>query len=342
MFSPESLTLDDYFKKWFAVKRGIRSSTRKNYEIIYRKRISPYIGRERIARLSLTTLKRFYIYLNEEVNFSPATINLTHMLLNQVFDSAVAEHIIRDNPAKRAFKEFRSVSKKSSGKKSALTKEEQEVLLSFVSKNGYYKKWCNMFVVFLGTGLRVGELTGLCWNDIDFENDTISVSRTLTYYDDPKDGGLKFRFHKPKTSSGNRIVPMSSAVKSALIAEKSHQEEKQLSGKISVDGISNFCFLTHYGRPYFTTSINKALDNLVNAFNKNPVFSETIKLPKITCHTFRHSFATRMFEAGVEPKIIQEIMGHSSLSITMDIYTDVSVSVKKRDIEIINSFLCAS
>lgn len=342
MFSPERFTLDDYFKKWFAVKRGIRSSTRKNYEIIYQKRISPYIGHERISRLSLTDLKRFYICLSEEVNFSPATINLTHMLLNQIFDSAVAEHIIRDNPAKRAFKEFRSASEKSYGKKSALTKEEQEVLLSFVSKNGYYKKWFNMFVVFLGTGLRVGELTGLCWNDIDFENDTISVSRTLTYYDDPKDNGLKFRFHKPKTSSGNRIVPMSSAVKSALIAEKSHQEKKQLSGKISVDGISNFCFLTHYGRPYFTTSINKALDNLVNAFNKNPVFSETIKLPKITCHTFRHSFATRMFEAGVDPKIIQEIMGHSALSITMDIYTDVSVSVKKRDIEIINSFLCAS
>ena len=227
-------------------------------------------------------------------------------------------------------------------KKNALTNEEQEALISFVSKNGYYKKWRNMFVVFLGTGLRVGELTGLCRDDIDFETDTISVSKTLTYYDNPKDGGMKFRFHKPKTSSGNRIVPMSPAVKAALLAEKSYQESEQLEGKISNDGIKDFCFLTHYGRPYFTTSINNALDNLVNAFNKNPAFSETIKLPKITCHTFRHSFATRMFEAGVDPKIIQEILGHSSLSITMDIYTDVSVSVKKRDIEIIDSFLCAS
>ena len=178
----------------------------------------------------------FYICLSEEVNFSSATISLTHTLLNQVLDSAVAEHIIRDNPSKRAFKEFRSVSEKTSSKKNALTNEEQEALISFVSKNGYYKKWHNMFVVFLGTGLRVGELTGLCWDDIDFETDTISVSKTLTYYDNPKDGGMKFRFHKPKTSSGNRIVPMSPAVKAALIAEKSYQEAKQLEGKISMAG----------------------------------------------------------------------------------------------------------
>ena len=200
-----------------------------------------------------------------------------------------------------------------------------------------------MVIVFLGTGLRVGELTGLTWDDVDFEENTITVSKTLTYYNDQKSGGLKFRFHDPKTFCGRRTIPMSATVKSALLAEKEKQESKHICCKIDVDGINNFCFLTRQKRPYPVSAINTSLNNIVKAYNESFGNSTTeVKLPHISCHNFRHSFATRMFEAGTEPKIIQEILGHSSISITLDIYTDVFASLKKRDIDAIDSFLSAS
>lgn len=339
-FSPESLTLEDYFKKWFAVKRGIRPSTANLYLNSFKNHINPKIGNNPLSRLGLTDLKRFYIYLNEEKFLGIKTIQLIHVLINQVLDSAVAEHIIRDNPAKRAFKEFKSVTDKNCSSKKALTAEEQQALIEFVSKSNRYKRWRNIIIIFLGTGLRVGELTALLWSDIDFDNSTINVSKTLTYYKAPKEKNYNFHFHNTKTSSGNRIIPMSKIVRDAFISEKEKQKEKNISGTLSVDGKSDFCFLSCHGKPFFTTGINDPLENIVNSYNRTSS-PESLKLPPISCHTFRHSFATRMFESGVDPKIIQEIMGHSSLSITMDIYTDVSISIKKRDVEAIDCFLSA-
>lgn len=337
-------TLNKYFDRWFSLKRGIRDSTKTAYSSQYKNYVRNTIGTKSLARINFIDIKQLYIHLNEDLELKESTVRLIHILLNQIFDSAVNEHIIRENPAKQAFREFHATTSSKSKKKFALTVDEQNAFLSYVGRSGIYHKWNNLFIVMLGTGLRIGELMGLTWDDVDFEKNTITVSKTLLYIKTPEDEHTVFKYHEPKTAAGIRKIPMSSRVKEALLSEKNFQSERGIVSAITVDGRNNFCFINKALKPHTHTAINEALRNIVKRYNNTivPLCPEqTVPLPNITCHTFRHTFATRLFEYGIDIKIIQTIMGHSSYLITMDIYTDVSVDVAQRDIEAIDSFFLA-
>lgn len=337
-------TLNKYFDRWFSLKRGIRDSTKTAYSSQYKNYVRNTIGTKSLARINFIDIKQLYIHLNEDLELKESTVRLIHILLNQIFDSAVNEHIIRENPAKQAFHEFHAATSSKSKKKFALTVDEQNAFLSYVGRSGIYHKWNNLFIVMLGTGLRIGELMGLTWDDVDFEKNTITVSKTLLYIKTPEDEHTVFKYHEPKTAAGIRKIPMSSRVKEALLSEKNFQSERGIVSTITVDGRNNFCFINKALKPHTHTAINEALRNIVKRYNNTivPLCPEqTAPLPNITCHTFRHTFATRLFESGIDIKIIQTIMGHSSYLITMDIYTDVSVDVAQRDIEVIDSFFLA-
>lgn len=334
-------TLNKYFDRWFSLKRGIRDSTKTTYLSQYKNYVHGTIGTKSLVKINFIDIKQLYIHLNEDLELKESTVRLIHILLNQVFDSAVNEHILRENPAKQAFREFHARANSKSQKKFALTVSEQKALLTYVSRSGMYHKWNNLFVVMLGTGLRIGELMGLTWNDIDFDKNIITVSKTLLYIKTPEDAHTAFKYHEPKTAAGTRKVPMSPRVKEALLNEKNFQIEHGITSAITVDGRSDFCFINKALKPHTHTAINEALRNIVKRYNSTVVSlypEEATPLPSITCHTFRHTFATRLFESGVDLKIIQTIMGHSSYLITMDIYTDVSVDVAQKDIENIDSF----
>lgn len=335
-------TLNTYADKWFALKRGIRDSTATSYASMYRNYMQNTIGEKTLSKITFADIKLLYIRMSEEQSLGCATIKLAHILLNQILDSAVAEHFIRENPAKRAYKEFHSLTSAKSEKKTALTAEEQSALLSFVKNDGHYNRWYNLFVVMFGTGLRIGEITALTWDDIDFKNNSITISKTLTYFKGEKDDATIFHMHEPKTVSGKRLIPMACSVKEALLNEKERQEFNHLKCKVNVDGYSDFCFINKVNKPHTTAAINEVLRNIVKRYNSGiESFSveNSIILPPISCHTFRHTFATRMFESGVDIKIIQEILGHSSYLITMDIYTDVSIDIKQKHIYAIDDFI---
>lgn len=337
-------TLNKYFDRWFSLKRGIRDSTKTAYSSQYKNYVRNTIGTKSLAKLNFIDIKQLYIHLNEDLELKESTVRLIHILLNQIFDSAVNERIIRENPAKQAFREFHATTSSKSKKKLALTVDEQNAFLSYVGRSGIYHKWNNLFIVMLGTGLRIGELMGLTWDDVDFEKNTITVSKTLLYIKTPEDKHTVFKYHEPKTAAGIRKIPMSSRVKEALLSEKNFQSERGIVSAITVDGRNNFCFINKALKPHTHTAINEALRNIVKRYNNTvvPLYPEqTAPLPNITCHTFRHTFATRLFESGIDIKIIQTIMGHSSYLITMDIYTDVSVDVAQKDIEAIDSFFFA-
>ena len=335
-------TLNKYFDRWFSLKRGVRDSTKTAYFSQYKNYVQGTIGAKPLAKINFMDIKHLYIHLNEDLKLKGSTVHLVHMLLNQIFDSAVNEHILRENPSKQAFREFRTIANSKAKKKLALTVNEQNALLTYVGRSGIYHKWNNLFIVMFGTGLRIGELMGLTWDDVDFTNNVITVSKTLLYIKTPEDIHTGFKYHEPKTIAGIRQVPISPRVKEALLDEKNFQIKHGICSAVVVDGRSNFCFINKALKPHTHTAINEALRNIVKRYNETivPLYpEETTPLPRITCHTFRHTFATRLFEAGVDIKVIQTIMGHSSYLVTMDTYTDVSIDVVQRNIETIDSFL---
>lgn len=186
--------------------------------------------------------------------------------------------------------------------------------------------------------MRVGEITGLRWEDVDFDNNIIHINHTLVYYDTRTEDGCKYAIHTPKTKAGNRTIPMLPKVKAALIQEKRRQEDLKIECHIKIDGYTNFIFLNRFGNVYQQSSLNKALKRIIRDCNyeifDGKINSNTI-LPNFSNHSLRHTFTTRMVEAGTNMKAMQEILGHSDISttITMNIYAEATKELKEKEME---------
>lgn len=186
----------------------------------------------------------------------------------------------------------------------------------------------------LGTGMRVGEVCGLRWCDVDFKENMIYVNHTLVYYNHRDENGCYFSLYSPKTRAGVRQIPMTEEVRAAFLEEKTYQEYNCLHCNVTVDGYGDFVFINRFGNVQHQGTLNKALRRIIRDCNdkqllkgkKNPVL-----LPNFSCHTLRHTFTTRLVEAEVNIKVIQELCGHSRSDVTLDIYTTVTKELKQRE-----------
>lgn len=201
-----------------------------------------------------------------------------------------------------------------------------------------------IFAVLIGTGLRVGELTGLRWCDVDLENGVIDVNHTLVYYDHRTDGSKKgcyFNVNTPKTPAGKRKVPMLSFVKEAIIMEKERQELLDLHCIATIDGYTDFIFINRFGNPQHQGTLNKAIRRIIRDCNDEQFLKNEnpeVLLPHFSCHSLRHTFTTRMCEAGVNVKVIQDTLGHKDISTTLNIYTDVTKELRQSEFEGLDSY----
>ena len=199
--------------------------------------------------------------------------------------------------------------------------------------------WYPVFAVMLGTGLRVGEVTGLRWCDIDLEDGIIDVNHTLVYYDHRTSEGKKgcyFNVNTPKTEAGNRQVPMLDFVKEAFVMEKERQELLGVHCEATIDGYTDFIFLNRFGQPQHQSTLNKAIRRIIRDCNDEQFLkteNPEVLLPHFSCHSLRHTFTTRMCEAGVNIKVIQDTLGHKDITTTLNIYTDVTKELKRTEFD---------
>lgn len=202
-------------------------------------------------------------------------------------------------------------------------------------RDSQYYHWYPVFTVLLGTGMRVGEATGLRWCDIDLEEGIIDVNHTLVYYKHAVNGCYT-NIHTPKTKAGERKIPMLASVKEAFMEEKRYQEQNNIRCTSNIDGYTDFIFVNRFGGVQHQGTLNKALRRMIRdcndeILNKNP--NAEILLPRFSCHSLRHTFTTRLVEAGVNIKVVQEVLGHKDVSTTLDIYTDVTKELAKREFD---------
>ncbi len=184
--------------------------------------------------------------------------------------------------------------------------------------------------------MRVGEITGLRWCDIDLEEGSINVNHTLVYFDKRAEERCTFAINTTKTKAGERSIPMLPKVKEAFLMEKEYQRECGVKSESVVDGYRDFIFVNRFGNVQHQGTLNKALRRIIRDCNfeildKNKQ-NDVIILPKFSNHSLRHTFTTRMCEAGVNIKAMQEILGHADAETTMDIYAEATKELKKSEL----------
>lgn len=296
------------------------------------------------SSLALNIHKRFYNYLADERHLKPATIDNIHTVLHQILDMAVDDDYLRNNPSNNVLKELKQSHCFQTEKRRALTRPEQELLLSYLKNTPSASLWYPIFAVLIGTGLRVGEATGLRWCDIDLEEGIIDVNHTLVYYDHRTEGskrGCYFNINTTKTPAGKRQVPMLDFVKEAFLMEKERQELLDIHCEAVVDGYTDFIFLNRFGQPQHQATLNKAIRRIIRDCNDEQLLKDEnakILLPHFSCHSLRHTFTTRMCEAGVNVKVIQDTLGHKDISTTLNIYTDVTKELRRSEFEGLDSY----
>ncbi len=236
------------------------------------------------------------------------TMQITRITLFNMLEFAKDNDIIARNPCKKSVK---SNMGKSTTEKKVLEIDEQEKFLKCIEGHRYELP----FRFILQTGLRVGELTGLKWEDVDFQKKTISVRRNVGFDYNKKE----WITGDPKTKSGFRTIPLTDEAISILKRQKS----KNRTLKIIPIEWKEYVFLGVDGMPV-----------------KNPTYPDAIHLicrkndiRKFSIHILRHTFATRCIEAGMKPVTLQKILGYSNVGVTMNRYVTTTEDEKRKEME---------
>ena len=240
------------------------------------------------------------------------------------FEVAVDDDIIRKNPAKRTLGDYGELEKK----RTALSFDQQKNLLNYVKNSEVFHIYLPLLQVMIGTGLRCGELIGLTWKDVDLKTRTVYVNHQLIYknYGD----GCDFHVTMPKTEAGIREIPMSKMVAKAFETQRRLNFQMGIPRDVKIEGLSNFVFMSRSGRPMMPTTVNFILRDIVKAYNEEE--NERAKrerrkpeeLPHISAHILRHTACTRMAESDLDMKVVQYVMGHANISVTMEVYNHIT------------------
>lgn len=302
------LTMNECFDRYMETKVDLREGTRHKYNLEYDRWIrETWFGNRQVSSIKKSDVLLFY--KEKSATLANGTIRCLNKYIHSALEMAVEDDLIRKNPADGCIKDYQGAEPRQ-----AMSKEDTLKFLEYAENYQYGKDYLLAVKIMLGTGLRVGEVTGLTWEDIDFKSKQLNVDKQFTLIA----GGGKHEYHisKPKTKSGIRKVPMSDDVLEMMHKHKTDTYFQSLKHGTSVDGYNGFVFHTRTGLPVLPNRINDYLAKVVKSYND----THEDKLPKISCHTMRHTFCTRMAELGINPKSLQYIMGHSKYDTTADIY----------------------
>lgn len=306
--SGDDMTVNAWFDYWVEEIKAnaTKRNTIKNYKQRYNQNIKKHIGNMIITKVKPLHLQHIINAMTNE-GYAPSTIEQTRLLMANFFNSAVDNDIIHKSPLKRTV----SLPPKQKKERRVLTLSEQETFLKGAQSYDNFL----VFVFALLTGMRAGEIIGLQFKDVDFNRRCIYVNQTCEYDYRQKE----FVCGSPKSESGQRCIPMTDVVFNIL----NKQREKKATRKIVNLKYADFVFLSKKGVPLKNSSLDEQLAKI----------ARELKIEKFSMHTFRHTFATRCIEADVNPKTLQTILGHSDISLTLNLYTHTTQEQKVKEMQ---------
>lgn len=324
--SNDKVTVQQWIKTWLNEYKinDCRPSTMERYIGIYNNYIeNSDLGIIKLSELKPSNIQAYYNRLMKKQYKTPDTIKIINKVLSGGFGQAQKEQLILHNPC------ISITLPKVTAKKEILTftVEEQKQFLKSLEDS----RDRGVFSLALGSGLRLGELLALKWSDVDMKNGQLKVSRTVKrvkVFDENGEGRSKIMEQPPKTKYSARTVPLPEATISELKRHRNMiNKEKLKAGEIYED--NDLVFPNEIGR-------------VIDARNLTKRYSTALKnanVPYRKFHALRHTYATRLFENGVSLKVVQVLLGHSSMEITANIYTHVLPEQKTKAVEVLNSCL---
>lgn len=304
------MLVDAWFDYWIGIKKQtVRPNTVRNYSERYERNIKGVIGNKLLTDVKPIHCQKIFSDMADE-GYKTTTIYQTRIALYNMFEFARENDVLIANPCKKSLK---SDMGKPSDKKEALTIDVQKKFLEAVVGYSYE----NQYRFVLQTGLRTGELIGLKWSDIDFENRTMKIERTMEYR--YKVG--EWRVGPPKSKSGYRTIPLTDEAIRIL----ENQRSKNKSLKLVPMEWKDIVFLCRKGTPVKNSTYDTGLFK----------YCDRVGIPRFSMHVLRHTFATRCIEGGMKPKTLQKILGHSNIGITMNLYVHITEDEKHREIDLV-------
>ena len=304
------MLVDAWFDYWISIKKKtVRPNTVRNYIERYERNIKGVIGKKLLTEVKLIHCQKIFSDMADE-GYKTTTIYQIRIALYNMMDFAKENDVIINNPCKKSVK---SDMGKPSDKKEALTIDVQKKFLEGATGQSYE----NQYRFVLQTGLRTGELVGLKWDDIDFENRTLTISRTMEFR--YKVG--EWRVGPPKSKSGYRTIPLTDEAIRILKAQK----EKNSKIKVINMEWADQVFLCRKGEPVKNSAYDTALFKIC----------DKVGIKRFSMHVLRHTFATRCIEAGMMPKTLQKILGHSNIGIMMNLYVHITEDEKNKEIDLV-------
>ena len=299
-------TMKDYLEYWLEEvhKSKLRIGTYRSYRGVLNCHLIPGLGHIRLQKLTPQHVQSLYSKKHTEEGLSPGRIRVIHIVLHKALNHAVRVNLVARNVCDQV-----ELPREERHEGLALTPEQAQQLLQKVREH----RLDALLTLAVTTGMRIGEILSLRWQDVDLKAGLLQVRRTVGYY-----GKRGFVVGEPKTESSRRTIVLPDFLVEKLKLHRTSQLEMRLqAGSAWVDNDLVFCNKRggFFPPPTIAYQFNKVL--------KDVGFSH------MRFHDLRHSAATLLLSMGVSLKVVQEILGHSTISTTADIYSHTFLSMQK-------------
>ena len=307
--NPETLTVEKWL--WYYLERLYKPRVRVNTYLIreglFRCDVIPAIGNKKISEVRSDNIQRILSDLHAK-GFSKETLMTLRKAVFAAFEKAVEFELIKKNPVNRLVVVPREGYKKP--RRRVLSREEQLMVVRSIQGSVYY----NPIVFMLMTGVRIGEMMGLRWSDVDFQRGTISINQTLEY----NTGLHAWRVGPPKSECSKRTIPMNEECRRVLLKQRAFDEGIRT---VNIQ-FADLVFLMADGMPRKCASYSRYMHKV----------ADKLGVERFPTHALRHTYATRCIEAGMPPKSLQVLLGHASVQTTMNKYVHVSEEERIKEI----------